>query len=162
MKNYRSAKSMSGSDDVDVIIIDFIIMTTIPELIPIKWCSLTNWWGGLKMKKKNLFFLLNRPPEKVMLRKMSLTSISFPCACFLTSLTTSPFFSGNARQSRTSLQTEGKASHDYQFRIRGKQTLINTKDTDWEIRKKSVSKTEDLTWFCYCLSHFLWSTSFGF
>ena len=57
------------------------------------------------MKKKKL---LNRPPEKVMLRKMSLTSISFPCACFLTSLTTSPFFSGNARQSRTSLQTEGK------------------------------------------------------
>ena len=31
-----SAKSLSGSDDVDIIVMDFIIMTTIPEMIPIK------------------------------------------------------------------------------------------------------------------------------
>ena len=36
LKNYRSAKSLSGSDDVDIIVMDFIIMTTIPEMIPIK------------------------------------------------------------------------------------------------------------------------------
>ena len=36
LHSYSSAKSLSGSDDVDIIVMDFIIMTTIPEMIPIK------------------------------------------------------------------------------------------------------------------------------